>query len=509
MPVRLYWALWGAAAALFTLFPHIDIWFSDRFTRPFDLFWLAQAEPFASLRTLTPVMIWGSVAVAVALPIFAHFKRRPQRAFAIRAAVFVLLSLAIGPGLIVNAGLKDHWGRARPSQIVEFGGTHLFTPALQPAHECARNCSFVAGDPSAGFFLLAFALLVPLPWRRPAIAGALGVGLLLGLSRIAQGGHFLSDVVFAGLIVGGVTWLLHTLIMVPDGPHRIVQATGRALAAGRRLAIGRGVAWQRRLGAAAIVLGLAALVSMLVIDQPVARAVHRLDPDLRHLFEAITNIGLGGPWFILTGLMLAACLIVRPLCATIAAERRWRARLYVPLFFLACLATAGIANTILKYLFGRMRPTLLFSGDHYGFTLFKGAAAYSGFPSGHAETIFTVATALTLVWPRHVVAYYMVACLIAASRVMVGAHYPSDVVAGGFLGVAAVLWVHHVFAAHGVTMAGALAGEATWQGGPRFAGRVPGMIGRLSLVGKIRSGVSACLAEVRSVALYRFYKKER
>ena len=69
--------------------------------------------------------------------------------------LFVLAALALGPGLVVNAGFKDHWGRARPRDVTQFSGERTFTPALQPTDQCDRNCSFVAGHPSVAFWLAA------------------------------------------------------------------------------------------------------------------------------------------------------------------------------------------------------------------------------------------------------------------------------------------------------------------------------------------------------------------
>ena len=54
-----------------------------------------------------------------------------------------LAALLLGPGWVVNEALKNHWGRARPEQVSDFGGAQRFTPALQPADQCVKNCSFV------------------------------------------------------------------------------------------------------------------------------------------------------------------------------------------------------------------------------------------------------------------------------------------------------------------------------------------------------------------------------
>lgn len=127
-----------------------------------------------------------------------------------RKAAYILLVLIVGPGLLVNVVFKDHWGRARPIQIEPFGGQLQFTPAWVPSDQCDTNCSFVCGDSSVGFSLLALAFLSRRP-RRWFIA-ATGIGAAIGLIRMAQGGHFFSDVVFSFYAVYFSAWLLHRLL---------------------------------------------------------------------------------------------------------------------------------------------------------------------------------------------------------------------------------------------------------------------------------------------------------
>ncbi len=122
--------------------------------------------------------------------------------------LFLGTCLLLGPGIVSNAILKDHWGRARPAQLVEFGGTKTYSLPLVPSHQCRKNCSFVAGEASmmyAAFFAAAF--LFPGIGRRLIVAGVLA-GFFSGLIRMSQGAHFLSDVIFAGvamaLTVAGV-----------------------------------------------------------------------------------------------------------------------------------------------------------------------------------------------------------------------------------------------------------------------------------------------------------------
>jgi lipid A 4'-phosphatase len=85
-----------------------------------------------------------------------------------------------------------------------------FTPALVPSNQCDGNCSFASGHASAGFFPVAMSFVWKKHRKKFFYAGIM-YGVLTGFARIAQGGHFLSDVVFAGLIVYGISWILWSL----------------------------------------------------------------------------------------------------------------------------------------------------------------------------------------------------------------------------------------------------------------------------------------------------------
>ncbi len=117
-----------------------------------------------------------------------------------RAVIFLIATMAIGPGLIVNLGLKDHWRRPRPVQTEEFNGPSPFRPWYETDGACKRNCSFVSGEAATGFWMVAPASLLPLPWRAPAIVAAFAFGVGASLLRMAFGGHYLSDVLLGGLI---------------------------------------------------------------------------------------------------------------------------------------------------------------------------------------------------------------------------------------------------------------------------------------------------------------------
>jgi lipid A 4'-phosphatase len=129
-----------------------------------------------------------------------------------RAAIFLIATLALGPGVLTNLVLKDHWGRPRPIDIQQFGGEERFVPWWDPRGNCPNNCSFIAGEPSGAFWTLAPAALVPPPVQGVAYGAALAFGVALGGFRMAAGAHFFSDVVFAGVLMYLLIWTAHGLI---------------------------------------------------------------------------------------------------------------------------------------------------------------------------------------------------------------------------------------------------------------------------------------------------------
>jgi lipid A 4'-phosphatase len=122
---------------------------------------------------------------------------------------FMIAALIVGPGIVANLVFKDNMGRARPRDVVEFGGSKVFTPPLVPSRECPRNCSFVSGEASSMFAaFFALALLLP-QYRLGLLAAGVTMGIMIGAIRIVQGAHFLSDVLFAGIFMALTVSLLH------------------------------------------------------------------------------------------------------------------------------------------------------------------------------------------------------------------------------------------------------------------------------------------------------------
>lgn len=192
-------AAMAAAAALFLLFPAIDLAVSESAFLGARRFLLSEVGAARAVNAALPWVVGTTVAAIVAAGLVVALRGRPVLGLDLRRVAFLALSFATGPGLIANVLLKSHWGRARPNDIAEFGGAAIFTPALLPADQCPTNCSFVSGDVAVAFAYVAVALVLPARWRPLGIAAALLLGCTVAALRILQGAHFLSDAVFAAL----------------------------------------------------------------------------------------------------------------------------------------------------------------------------------------------------------------------------------------------------------------------------------------------------------------------
>ena len=129
-----------------------------------------------------------------------------------RSALFLIATLALGPGVLTNVVLKEHWGRSRPIDVQQYGGTDRFVPWWDPRGECTENCSFIAGEPSGAFWTMAPAALAPVELQPLAFGLAIAFGVAMGVLRIAGGAHFFSDVVFAGVLTYLLIWLVYAFI---------------------------------------------------------------------------------------------------------------------------------------------------------------------------------------------------------------------------------------------------------------------------------------------------------
>ena len=192
-------------AAIFLSFPQIDLQISNYFYNEADGFYLNKHPFFETVHNSVRIVATSIAVSWIALLAVNYFGKKQILNIPNFKLIYLILALAIGPGLVVNTIFKDNWGRARPHQTNNFGGENPFTPPFIIADNCERNCSFVSGDPSVGFYL--FALYFAFRKRIFAYS-ALGLGILFGGTRIVQGAHFFSDVIFSGVFTFTTCYLL-------------------------------------------------------------------------------------------------------------------------------------------------------------------------------------------------------------------------------------------------------------------------------------------------------------
>ncbi|NOQ52466.1 MAG: phosphatase PAP2 family protein [Desulfuromonadaceae bacterium] len=164
-------------------------------------------------------MIPGFLLGLVALLCLCLAWKLPKLRRQWRSYLLLVLLLLIGPGLLVNSLFKDNWGRTRPKHVIEFGG-HLPFIKIWDRGERGVNKSFPSGHASIGFYTIAPFFVLRRRRKRLAglfLCGGTVYGLLMGCGRIAQGGHFPSDVVWAwGMVY--LSGLLLCYLLKPEKP---------------------------------------------------------------------------------------------------------------------------------------------------------------------------------------------------------------------------------------------------------------------------------------------------
>lgn len=222
--------------------------------------------------------------------------------------------------------------------------------------------------------------------------------------------------------------------------------------------------------AALSILVISLVAASMVLLDPMAFGLRlRLPLAVIHIFERITDLGLGGVVLWPIGLCLLAVLAVKPTLAPMG--QRVAAALAARVGFLfVSISAAGLFILVVKYLLGRARPyaALHAGGAHPQFTFDWLAlkASYASFPSGHSAVVFSTAVAFAALFPRARTALILLACLVASSRVVLGSHYPSDVLAGGAVASLVVLLVMKAFAARRIVFSVSADGSISPKPGP-------------------------------------------
>ena len=220
-----------------------------------------------------------------------------------------------------------------------------------------------------------------------------------------------------------------------------------------------------------VLVVLIAAVTLVVLsvsfDARIAWAAQSLPPAVILWGVRLSALGQSNYMFATSGAIGCGALLAR----TLLRHRRFDAVLTVlgerALYVFATLSVGGIGAQLLKHVIGRARPRFIEAFGPYHFDMLSMKNSLASFPSGHTTTVFSMAVALGYLMPRLRLPLFVVATAIALSRVVVQAHYVSDIVAGGTLGIVSALLVASFFADRGM---------AFDKAGPHVRLKSPGLV---------------------------------
>ncbi len=190
-----------AAAMFFFLFPGIDLEIGRHFYLGDRQFVGDSSAALRALRHAFNVLFYGTCALTAVGLIITRNDRCAWLKLTRQKWLYLALCLLVGPLVVTNLGLKDHWGRARPRDVIEFGGDKAFTSPLRPSLQCEYNCSFVSGEASSVYIVFFAAAFLFSANALFLILLGIALGSVAGLVRMIEGAHFFSDVVFAGVLM--------------------------------------------------------------------------------------------------------------------------------------------------------------------------------------------------------------------------------------------------------------------------------------------------------------------
>jgi membrane-associated phospholipid phosphatase len=209
--------------------------------------------------------------------------------------------------------------------------------------------------------------------------------------------------------------------------------------------------------------------TMVFADAAIIRLVLHLPEGIVVPFNWVTDFGKSVRFLVPIALLLAVIAALASPMLTSMSQRMLAAVAVRLSFLFMAIALPGLVFTIVKRLIGRARPLVGGSLDPFLHHPLGWSVEYASLPSGHATDAAAVATAIGALWPWTRPFMWTYVVLIAISRVVLTAHFPSDVIAGAIVGAAGALLVRDWFAARGLAFTLAPDGVVRPMPGPSFA----------------------------------------
>jgi len=210
-PIILLTSLTTILSILLYINPDLDIEISR-------LFYDEASKSFPLRKHIISIILYKAIYVLAVgiggiclLSLFLHLRKIQHKYLpSKRFLIFILISLILGPGIVVHWGFKDTFERARPVNIEEFGKTKKYTGPYILSNQ--KGKSFISGHSSMGFFMTALAFYFS--GRKRAIAYSAGItfGFISASARVVQGAHFFSDVILSAIITLLIIHICHYFI---------------------------------------------------------------------------------------------------------------------------------------------------------------------------------------------------------------------------------------------------------------------------------------------------------
>jgi membrane-associated phospholipid phosphatase len=201
-----------------------------------------------------------------------------------------------------------------------------------------------------------------------------------------------------------------------------------------------------RVWASLFLVLLLCVLCMLSVDRPVLLLVHNeLPARWQRFFSSITWLGEGNIWLVISGAVAVIGFLLQRLGKSSTLQHRAKTFLTKGLFVFSSIVFSGLLLNIVKVVIGRLRPSFFLTDGTYGFQPFNFDFGSNTFPSGHSQAVWALMTSLSLLYPRITIPFLSFAALIAASRVLVSAHYLSDVLMGSYVGAILTLYLYTRF----------------------------------------------------------------
>ena len=199
----------------------------------------------------------------------------------------------------------------------------------------------------------------------------------------------------------------------------------------------------------AVAGALVLLAVALAFDRQLSLAAQALPDAVRQVLAQFTPYGESG-WILIPAAVL---FVVTALVALLVRWKLMRTMLWqftsLYAFIFLGVGLPSLFTTLVKRLVGRGRPVHFDDTGLLGFHTNSFDWTYQSFPSGHATTAFALAAVIGFASERWFYPMLLLASFIGLSRITLGVHYPTDVIAGAIVGLIGAYAVRWVFAGRG------------------------------------------------------------